>query len=154
MKLKSLAFRDNGELPKLYTCDSSSRINPPLSISEVPLHTKSFVLILEDPDIPQVSKQNLNIQAWDHWILFNISHDIREIEENTIPIGVAGKNTNGNTQYAPPCPPYGIHRYIFKLYALDTTLSLPEGSIKDEILDAMQGHILDEAELIGRYQRI
>jgi hypothetical protein len=154
MQLKSLAFKDGKEIPNEYTCDSSTRINPPLSFSEVPLHTKSFVLILEDPDIPEDSKQRLGIQVWDHWVLFNIPGDTREIEENTIPIGVSGINTNGNIEYTPPCPPYGVHRYIFKLYALDTMLSLPEGSTKDDVLSAIRGHVLGEAELIGRYQRI
>ena len=152
MQIRSIAFKDGKEMPSLYTCDGN-KINPPLYFSEVPHGTKSFVLLMQDPDIPDSAKQNLSIDVWDHWIVFNIPGDTREIEENTIPIGKYGRNTNGNNTYASPCPPYGIHRYIFNLYALDSMLSLPEGVTKDEVINAMQDHILVEAELIGLYER-
>lgn len=153
MKIQSIVFKDGGEIPKLYTCDGN-KINPPLSFSDVPFKAKSLALIVYDPDIPESAKQNMNIDVWDHWVVFNIPHDIRNIEENTTPIGIYGRNTNGNNTYTPPCPPYGVHRYIFDLYALDTMLSLPKGASRLDVLEAIQGHILDQAELIGTYQRI
>ena len=106
-----------------------------------------------DPDIPESAKTSMNILVWDHWVVFNIPHDVRSIEENSVPVGTLGRNTSGTNAYTPPCPPYGTHRYFFKLYALDTMLSLPAGVSKQEVIDAMDGHILDEAELIGIYQR-
>ena len=152
MKLQSLAFKNGGEMPSLYTCDGN-KINPPLEFLEVPFKTKSLALLMYDPDIPDSAKQNMNIEVWDHWVIFNIPHDIRNIEENTVPIGIYGRNTSGNNNYTPPCPPYGAHRYIFDLYALDIMLSLPKGVNKQDILDAMDGHVLDQTELIGIYQR-
>ena len=152
MKLKSLAFKNGGEIPSLYTCDGN-KINPPFSFSEVPHKTQSLALFMYDPDIPESAKTSMNIKVWDHWIVFNIPPEIRMVEENSVPIGIYGRNTNGNNNYTPPCPPYGVHRYIFDLYALNTMLSLPAGVSRQDVLDAMEGHILDEAELIGIYQR-
>ena len=152
MELKSLAFKNGEEMPSLYTCDGN-KINPPLEFSEVSLKAKSLALLMYDPDIPESAKQTMNIKVWDHWVVFNIPHDVRTIEENTAPIGVYGRNTGGRNEYTPPCPPYGVHRYIFDLYALDKTLSLPVGVSRQDVLDAMAGHILDQAELIGVYQR-
>ncbi|MFA6325119.1 MAG: YbhB/YbcL family Raf kinase inhibitor-like protein [Candidatus Paceibacterota bacterium] len=152
MQIKSLAFKDNKEIPSLYTCDGN-KINPPLEFLHVPHRAKSLVLIMEDPDIPESAKQNMNIEVWDHWIVFNIPPQTHMIEENTVPIGLYGRNTNGNNSYNPPCPPYGIHRYIFYLYALDAILELPQGVKKQDVFDAMEGHVLEEAKLIGLYQR-
>jgi len=152
MQLKSLAFKDGKEIPTLYTCDGN-KINPPLSFLDVPHKTKSLVVLMYDPDIPESAKMTMNIKVWDHWVVFNIPHDVTEIEENTLPIGVYGRNTNGKNEYAAPCPPYGVHRYVFNVYALDGMLDLPAGVSRQDVLEAMEGHILDQAELIGLYQR-
>ena len=147
-----MAFKDGKEMPSLYTCDGN-KINPPLEFLEVPFKAKSLALLMYDPDIPESAKIAMNIEVWDHWVVFNIPHNVRAIDENTSPVGIYGRNTNGQNSYTPPCPPYGIHRYIFDLYALDTMLSLSAGASRQDVLGAMAGHILAEAELIGLYQR-
>ncbi len=152
MKIESTAFKNNGNIPKIYTCDGIG-VNPPLTFSDIPENTKSLVLIMDDPDIPESAKQSYGIDVWDHWIIFNMSPGTKVIAENSIPKGVIGKGTRGINKYTPPCPPDREHRYFFKLYALDTILPLDANVTKQEILKAMQGHILDEAELIGLYER-
>ena len=144
MKLTSSAFTHNGNIPSEFTCDGSN-INPPLSITDVPANAKSLALIVDDPDAP--------VGVWDHWIVFNINPSLNEIKQNTQPQGTPGKNSGGRNSYQGPCPPSGTHRYFFKLYALDTTLSLPEGSTKKQVESAMQNHILAKAELVGLYKR-
>ena len=144
MQLTSSAFQHNSVMPSEFTCDGEN-IHPSLSISGVPANAKSLVLIVDDPDAP--------VGTWDHWIVFNIDPLIKEIKQNEQPQGVAGKNSWGKVGYGGPCPPSGTHRYFFKLYALDTTLSLPEGSAKNQVESAMQSHILAKSELIGLYKR-
>ena len=144
MNLTSSAFAHNGQIPSEFTCDGSD-LSPPLSISDVPQNTKSFVLICDDPDAP--------VGTWDHWVVFNIPPSTKEIKKGTEPQGISGKNSWGRTGYGGPCPPSGTHRYFFKLQALDTMLSLPSGSGKKQIEAAMQGHILANAELVGLYKR-
>lgn len=144
MNLTSPAFNHNGNIPSEYTCDGSD-LSPPLSISDVPSDAKSLVLISDDPDAP--------VGTWDHWVVFNIPPSTKEIPKGTEPQGTPGKNSWGRTGYGGPCPPSGTHRYFFKLYALDTTLDLPEGSNKKQIESATQGHILAKAELMGLYKR-
>jgi len=144
MKLTSPAFGHNSKIPHEYTCDGDD-ISPELNIEDVPSNAKSLVLINDDPDAP--------VGTWDHWIVFNVKPDIKKINENEEPIGVAGKNSWGRTGYGGPCPPSGTHRYFFKIYALDTELNLQEGSTKQEIEKAMGGHIIEKAELIGLYER-
>ena len=107
---------------------------------------------MDDPDIPAFVKEKFNIEKWDHWVLFNIDPNIREIKENKSP-GTLGKNTNGNNAYRGPCPPDRRYRHFFKLYALDNLLNLKEGATKHQLLNAMKGHILAEAELIGTYEK-
>lgn len=152
MKLISPAFQEGGAIPAKYTCDGQN-INPPLQISDVPAGAKSLVLLMDDPDIPEIAKKNFNVEIWDHWVVFNISPTIKEIAEGENPSGELGKNTRGNLAYGGPCPPDREHRYFFKLYALDTNLNLPGGSTKAEVEQTMKGHILQTAELIGRYAR-
>jgi len=142
MKLISPAFADNQMIPTLYACNGSN-ISPPLTISGVPAGTVSLALIVDDPDAPR--------GTWDHWVVFNIDKDTREIPEGTEPHGTPGVGSNGKTGYAGPCPPSGTHRYIFTLYALDTMLSNPSGSNKADVIKAMNGHILAQALLIGKY---
>lgn len=144
MKLTSPAFEHNGNIPSKYTCDGEN-ISPPLEWSEIPENTKSFVLIVDDPDA-------VGGKTFDHWINFNISDGARKIEENSS-LGIQGLTGFGTLGYGGPCPPSGKHRYVFKLYALDTKLHLNEGASKEQIEQAMAGTILEQAELIGLYER-
>ena len=151
MKLTSSAFENNGRIPGKYTCDGQE-LSPPLKIENSPVLAKSFVLIMDDPDIPDFVKEKFRIHVWDHWVLFNINPTVKEIKEGQNP-GIKGKNTAHRLGYASPCPPDREHRYFFKLYALDTLLQLKEGSTKIQVEEAMQGHIIAKAELVGRYER-
>lgn len=145
MKLTSPAFGNNLPIPSKYTCDGED-INPPLEISEVPEGTQSLVLIMDDPDAP--------VGIWDHWVVWNINPSIISIEENSVPEGaVQGMNSFGKQPYGGPCPPSGTHHYHFKLYALDTKLELDPSSKKEDVEKAMEDHILEQAELVGLYQR-
>ncbi len=142
MKLTSPEFKHNQFIPDKFTCDGED-VNPELIIEDIPKEAKSLVLILDDPDA--------SVGTWVHWIVFNIPV-INRIEENSIP-GKQGSNSSGKRDYRGPRPPLGTHRYFFKVYALDTMLNLQEGIAKSALLDAMQGHILANAELIGLYRR-
>ncbi len=145
LRISSPAFKDGEMIPKKFTCQGVD-INPQLDISGVPDGTKSLVLIMDDPDAP--------MGTWDHWIVWNISPDTKTIEENSVPAGaVQGKNSWGRNNYGGPCPPSGTHRYFFKLYALDTTLDLSEKSNKKAVEKAMKGHILEQAQLMGKYKK-
>ena len=152
MKLTSPAFQQNGKIPSKYTCDGEN-INPPLLIADVPKSVKSLVLLMDDPDIPEIAKKNFNVEVWDHWVVFNMPPTLRTIEEGENPPGILGKNTRGNITYGGPCPPDREHRYFFRLYALDIMLNLKEGATKNEVEQAMRGHILEQTESIGRYER-
>lgn len=149
MKLTSSAFTHEGKIPSLYTCDGKN-LNPPLNISDVPPEAKSLVLIMDDPDVPKRLRAD---GIWDHWVVFNIPVTVTEIPEGKEPPGVHGVGTSGNLDYFGPCPPDREHRYFFKLYALDTQLNLPKKVTKTQVETAIQGHILAEAVLMGRYQR-
>jgi Raf kinase inhibitor-like YbhB/YbcL family protein len=151
MQLTSSAFPEGGTVPKEYTGDGADR-SPPLKWSGAPANTKSFALIADDPDAPR--------GTWVHWVLFNLPLATTELPEGappekTLPTGAKqGKNDFGNIGYGGPAPPRGKpHRYYFKLYALDTTLNLPEGATKPQVEGAMKGHILAEGQLMGKYGR-
>ena len=145
LKLNSKAFSHEGTIPSLYTCDGDD-INPPLAIGGVPPESKSLVLIVDDPDAP--------LGNFDHWILWNISPKTIEIKQNSVPEGaVEGKNDFRKTAYGGPCPPEGVHRYQFKLYALDTMLTLGADARKKDVERAMRGHVLDETVFVGLYSR-
>ncbi|MCX7120433.1 MAG: YbhB/YbcL family Raf kinase inhibitor-like protein [Gammaproteobacteria bacterium] len=147
MKLTSNAFLNGELIPRQYTCDGSD-LSPQLHWNGAPENTRSFVLIVDDPDAPMGN--------WDHWLLFNIPSNVNQLKENIaeLPSGTnEGKNSWEKTGYGGPCPPSNIHRYFFKLYALDNLLPLKNGVTKEEIIKAMQGHILAHAELLGRYER-
>ena len=103
-----------------------------------------------DTDVPKILRED---GLLDHWIVFNIPPDTTVIAQGSEPIGIHGQGTSGNTDYHGPCPPDGEHRYFFKLYALDTKLGLTKGVSKKEVEEAMVGHVLAKAELIGRYSR-
>ncbi|MDI6734315.1 MAG: YbhB/YbcL family Raf kinase inhibitor-like protein [Patescibacteria group bacterium] len=146
--LKSSAFKQNEIIPQKHTCDGDN-VNPLLEIRNVPPETKSSVLIVDDPDATRGG-------VWDHWLIWNINPKTQYIDEDTVPAGaIQGKNSFNNQKYGGPCPPKGSnpHRYMFKLYALDTELNLPEGSTKTELEKAMVGHVLDQTILIGFYSR-
>lgn len=149
MKLQSPSFKANGIIPSRYTCEGEE-ISPPLEFSGIPQNAKSLVLIMDDPDVPKSLRSD---GMWDHWVLFNILPTVHKIEENKSPLCKSGTTTSGGTRYVGPCPPDREHRYFFKLYALDTMLNLPSGSSKKEVEKAMQGHILAESQLMGRYEK-
>lgn len=150
--LESSAFKNGGQIPSKFTCDGEN-INPELIINNVPVEAKSLVLIMDDPDIPEAAKINYGIEVWEHWTVFDIPPETSHIPEGSHPGGIVGKNSRGKNAYGGPCPPDREHRYFFKLFALDTMLNLPETSVKSEVEQAMQGHIIAEVELIGRYNR-
>ena len=153
LTLSSPAFEHEALIPQSYTCDGKN-IHPPLSISGVPDEAQSLVLLMDDPDIPEMVKENMGIEKFDHWALFNIDPTLTEIEVYTVPEeALQGANSRGEAAYTGPCPPDGEHRYFFKLYALDTMLELGEGATHTDIESSMDGHVLEEAVLMGRYQR-
>jgi Raf kinase inhibitor-like YbhB/YbcL family protein len=142
MKLRSSAFGHNEPIPRKYTCQGDD-VSPELIVEDVPAGAQSLVLIVDDPDAPG--------KTFDHWVVYDIPV-ISRIEEGSIP-GTQGVNDFRRGDYGGPCPPSGTHRYFFKLYALDETLGLPEGLGKGDVQNAMQSHILAEAELIGLYEK-
>lgn len=148
--LKSSAFEDGGMIPKKYTCDGEN-ISPLLKWDSVPAGTKSIAIICEDPDAPA--------GLWVHWVLFNLPAECRELEENfpddeTLSDGSRQGITDFQTTgYGGPCPPWGTHRYLFKIYALDTMLDIVHLVDRANLLSAMKGHILAEGLLMGKYQR-
>ena len=140
MKLRSSAFENNQSIPSRHTCRGED-ISPELIIEDIPPGTESLVLIMDDPDAPG--------KTFDHWIAYDIPVTHR-IEEGEAP-GTQGLNDFGKTGYGGPCPPSGTHRYFFKLYAIDQSLYLPAGLGKNDVQNAIKGHILDQAELIGLF---
>jgi Raf kinase inhibitor-like YbhB/YbcL family protein len=156
LSLTSSAFEQGASIPARYTCDDRREVNPPLRIEGAPAGTKSLALIVDDPDIPAQVKQSHGIQVFDHWVLFNIPASTTDIPEGAAP-GTQGVNGAGQNAYTGPCPPPQYepreHRYFFYLYALDTELELPAGATKAQVQAAIQGHVLAEAQLMGRYQR-
>ncbi len=149
MKLSSPVFKQDGAIPSRYTCEGAN-VSPPLEISAVPGNAVSLVLIMHDPDVPHHLRPDGN---WDHWVVYNLSPDLHRLHEAEKPPGVEGKTTFGRHSYGGPCPPDREHRYFFKLYALDCKLTLPKDAGRKEVEQAMQGHILAEAELMGRYEK-
>lgn len=144
MKISSSAFQEKGSIPAKYTCDGEDRI-PPLTFAEVPAGARALALVMDDPDAP--------MGTWDHWVVWNMPPTTKEIAEGQAPQGVVGRNSWGKSSYGGPCPPDREHRYFFKLYALDATLDLPASARKADLQKAMRGHVLAEAQLVGRYDR-
>lgn len=144
--LSSPAFTSGERIPSKYSCDDQD-ISPPLRWEDPPEGTQSFALIFDDPDAPG--------GTWVHWVLFNLPPDLRELPEQAgLPAGSqAGQNSWRRQGYGGPCPPRGTHRYFFKLYALDARLNLKAGTNKAQLLQAMEGRILAQAELMGTYSR-
>ena len=150
MKIESPGFTNGGFLPSVYSCDGRD-ISPELRWSGVPSQAKSLVHLCEDPDAPG--------GMFVHWVVFNIP-----VSASGLPEGVSsqelqkigakqGRTDFGRIGYGGPCPPSGVHRYFFKLYAITTTLSLPEGCTRKDVLKAIEGHIVANAEIMGKYQR-
>jgi Raf kinase inhibitor-like YbhB/YbcL family protein len=152
LELTSDAFVNGQSIPAKYSCRGKN-ISPALAWNDPSAGTQSFALIMDDPDAPG--------GTWVHWVLFNIPADTRNLQEdlpitgkNVDPNAIyVGNNSWNNTRYGGPCPPSGTHRYYFKLYALDTTISLLPGATKEQLLKAMDGHILAQAELMGTFSK-
>ena len=145
MKITSNAFEEGEMIPKKYTCEGED-VSPKLEISDPPLGTMCYALIIVDPDAPT--------EDFVHWLLWNIQPDIEEIMEGTAPIGsIEGANDFGRPGWGGPCPPSGVHRYEFHLYALDRTIELPPMSEKNELRSLIKDYILEEATLVGTYQK-
>ncbi|MFA4871594.1 MAG: YbhB/YbcL family Raf kinase inhibitor-like protein [Patescibacteria group bacterium] len=145
MKLTSPAFEPNQSLPAQYTCGGKN-VNPPLAISGVPDGAKGLALMVDDPDSPSGD--------FVHWLVWNISSDTREITENSVPSGAAvGINDFGRSTYDGPCPPSGVHRYNFKLYALSDNLVLDENTDKNKFKEALGDRVIEQAVLTGLYKR-
>ncbi len=147
--LTSSLFEHMGKIPVKYTCDGQN-INPALKISGVSVNAQSLVLIMEDLDVPKSIRSD---GIWNHWLKFNLSSSLTEIEEGANPGGISGLGTSKTLKYIGPCPPDKEHRYFFKLFSLDTILDLKKGATKSQIEEAMRGHILQEAVLVGVYER-
>jgi Raf kinase inhibitor-like YbhB/YbcL family protein len=150
MKLTSSAFKEGEPIPPQYTCDGIN-VSPPLEWSGVPKSAKTIAIIADDPDAPS--------GTWVHWVFYNLPSDNIGLVENLPPTetmkagGFQGTTDFGKVGYGGPCPPSGRHRYFFKVYALDGELPLKAGATKDELLKAMEGHIVGQAQLMGTYKR-
>lgn len=150
LELRSEAFDDGDVIPLRYTCDGED-VSPALKWSGAPDGVEAFALVMDDPDAPT--------GTFVHWVAYDIPASTtalpEEIPDQTVlpPGGIHGENSWHRLGYGGPCPPDGRHRYFFKLYALDTSLGLDPGATKRELLDAMDGHVLSEARLLGEYER-
>jgi Raf kinase inhibitor-like YbhB/YbcL family protein len=151
LTISSSSFPNGGNIPRKFTCDGAD-VSPEFSWSHSPAGTGSFALIADDPDAP--------VGTWTHWVIFDLPPATSALPEGVSKVdelasgGRQGRNDFQRIGYGGPCPPAGKpHRYFFKLYALDRPLSLKPGSTKQELEQAMQNHVLDKAEWIGKYQR-
>ncbi len=150
IKITSAAFKEGEPIPAQNTCDGKN-LSPALSWSGIPVGTKSLALICDDPDAPS--------GTWVHWVMYNIPPEITELSEGVpnnkvLPNkAIQGINDSSKLGYSGPCPPGGTHRYFFKIYALKCLLSLEPGASKKELVKTMEGHILDQGQLMGKYSR-
>jgi len=151
LSVESDAFTEGGLIPSKYTCDGND-VSPPLRWSGLPDGTRSLALISDDPDAP--------MGTWVHWVMYNIPPHVRELREHVPPSEklsdstVQGRTDFGRIGYGGPCPPSGTHRYYFRVYALDTVLDVAPGTTKRQLLRAMEGHVLAQGELMGKYARV
>ena len=143
LNVSSSAFKHGEKIPSKYTFDGDG-INPPLETGEIPERTKTLALIVEDPDAIK--------GTYDHWLVWNI-HTLDSIKENSNP-GTSGRNSSGKTGYQPPCPPVGLHRYFFHVFALDNKIDLMTGGSKEQLKKALENHILAKGTLVGTYERM
>ncbi|MGH9321248.1 MAG: YbhB/YbcL family Raf kinase inhibitor-like protein [Vicinamibacteria bacterium] len=153
-RIASKAFDHLGKIPRRYTCEGDD-VSPPLSWTDPPAGALSFALIVEDPDAPDPEAPKM---TWTHWALYNLPADARELEEGVAPErlpeeSLQGRNDWKRPDYGGPCPPIGRHRYFHRLYALDVMLPDLKGPTRAKLLEAMEGHIVGGAELIGTYQK-
>jgi Raf kinase inhibitor-like YbhB/YbcL family protein len=150
-RIESAAFKEGAFIPARFSCQGEN-VSPPLKWTDPPAGARSFVLVVDDPDAPG--------GTWTHWVVFNLPAQTRAMEEN-VPKqdelangGLQGLTSFGSVGYGGPCPPPGkAHRYFFRLYALDTVLSLKTGATREDVVAALKGHTLGEAQLMGRYKR-
>jgi Raf kinase inhibitor-like YbhB/YbcL family protein len=154
MKLSSTVFAPEAAIPARYTCDGTN-VSPPLAWADVPAGTKSFALVVTDPDAPDPKAPKT---TWVHWVLYDLPAEAAGLREaipvKGLPPGtLEGSNDWGRTGYGGPCPPIGRHRYVHTLYALDTVLPDLDKPTRAKLLAAMKDHVLGTAELIGTYQR-
>lgn len=153
-KITSSAFTEGGSIPPRYTCEGADT-SPPLEWSGPPDGTRSFVLIVDDPDAPDPAHPQ---RTYVHWVLYNIPADATQLGENASESGLpdgatAGNNDWGNAAYGGPCPPIGRHRYFFKLHALSSELNGLNNATKGEVEKAMEGHVLAKAQLVATYEK-
>jgi Raf kinase inhibitor-like YbhB/YbcL family protein len=151
LTLTSPVFEHEGVIPSVYTCDADN-ISMPLRIENVPEGTKSLVLVMDDPDIPESVKQARGIEKFDHWVVYNIPPDTTEIGAGEV-VGTLGLNLRGETAYAGPCPPDREHRYFFRLYALTGTLQFITTPTLRDVEEAAKGMMIEQTTLMGRYER-
>lgn len=151
LTLTSSAFRDGEKIPAKHTCDGEN-ISPELHISGVPKETKSLVLVMDDPDIPESVKESMNIEKFDHWVLYNISPETTLIKEGEV-AGSEGLASNGKIGYVGSCPPDKEHRYFFRLYAMPNTLNFIKAPTLDEVETIAKESALESATLMGLYER-
>lgn len=151
LSLTSPVLSEGGSIPSKYTCDAEN-ISPELHIDNIPEGTKSLVLVMDDPDIPESVKQERGIEKFNHWTLYNIPADTRILKEGES-IGLAGMNGRGEAKYTGPCPPDREHRYIFRLYAVSGTLNFLQAPTLDEVETAARGMMIGSSTLMGRYNR-
>ena len=154
LKLTSSVFQQGGSIPSRYTCEGQD-VSPPLSWSGAPANTKTFALIVDDPDAPDPANPQ---RVYVHWVVYNLPATAAALPENAakaaLPKGaVQGKNDWGKAEYGGPCPPIGRHRYFFKLYALVAELAGLSSPTKADLERALKGHVVDSGELIGTYQK-
>ncbi len=152
--LTSTAFQSGGEIPSFHSCEGMDT-SPPLTWSGVPSGTNSLALIVDDPDAPDPKAPKM---TWVHWVLYNLPPTATSlpgaVASKDLPAGtLEGSNDWKRTGYGGPCPPIGRHRYFFKLYALDSVLGLGAGKSKADVEKAITGHVVAQAELVGRYAR-
>jgi Raf kinase inhibitor-like YbhB/YbcL family protein len=154
LTLTSSAFHDHHAIPKHFTCEGEE-VSPPLAWSGAPAGTRSFALIVEDPDAPDPQAPQ---RVFVHWLLYNIPPEVNLLAEGASTTALPnsalqGRNDFGQARYGGPCPPIGRHRYFFKLHALDALLPVGKPLDRTALASAMQGHVLEKAELIGTFQK-
>lgn len=152
LTLTSPAFKEGESIPSKYTCDGEN-ISPEFTIQNIPEDTKSLVLVMDDPDIPDTVKQARGIEKFDHWAVYNIPPNTTTIGEGAV-VGEMGLNSKGDALYTGSCPPDREHRYFFRLYALSGTLNFIKTPTLDELETAAQGMMLEKTTLMGKYERV
>jgi Raf kinase inhibitor-like YbhB/YbcL family protein len=144
MRISSTEFSGGKPIPSKYSCEGND-VSPPVAFTGIPSGTKTLALVADDPDAPA--------GLWVHWVVWNIPPETPELKEGAVPPGMQGRNGWGKNAYGGPCPPSGMHRYFFTLYALDKALDLPASTDAAGLREAMKGHVLSEAKLLGTYSK-